>query len=149
MTALVRYPAERTSGEYLIGVVGSPDIASQLDRLLTGFMASIFTIFNSKPAPQSPPQGSPPTPQVNPVVGDYNLLSANINLDITDIFDIAGLPHIILNVRGENLLSADAVWMPDLTRRINSFPLFPGRGHLWRNFGAVLRRKKEGTTKRQ
>lgn len=36
MTALVRYPVERTSGEYLIGVVGSPDIALQLDRSLTG-----------------------------------------------------------------------------------------------------------------
>lgn len=93
-----------------------------------GFMVSIFNIFNSKPVPQAPAQGAPPTPQVNPLVGDYSLLSTNINLDITDIFDIAGLPHIIINVRGENLLSADAVWMPDLTRRVNSFPLFPGRG---------------------
>jgi hypothetical protein len=36
MTALVRYPAEQMQGEYLIGVVGSPDIAAQLDRSLTG-----------------------------------------------------------------------------------------------------------------
>jgi hypothetical protein len=36
MTAMVRYPAERSSGDYIIGVVGSPDIAAQLDRSLTG-----------------------------------------------------------------------------------------------------------------
>jgi hypothetical protein len=36
MTALVRHPVERTGGEYVIGVVGSPDISAQLDRLLTG-----------------------------------------------------------------------------------------------------------------
>ncbi len=36
MTALVRFPAERLSGEYLIGVVGSPDIAAQIERSLTG-----------------------------------------------------------------------------------------------------------------
>ncbi|TAE24084.1 MAG: YfiR family protein [Candidatus Kapaibacterium sp.] len=36
MTGMVRYPAERTSGEYIIGVVGSPDIAAQIDRSLTG-----------------------------------------------------------------------------------------------------------------
>ncbi len=36
MTGMVRYPAERTNGEYIIGVVGSPDIAAQIDRSLTG-----------------------------------------------------------------------------------------------------------------
>ncbi len=36
MTAMVRYPAERSSGDYIIGVVGSSDIAAQLDRSLTG-----------------------------------------------------------------------------------------------------------------
>jgi hypothetical protein len=36
MTGMVRYPADRSSGEYIIGVVGSPDIAAQIDRSLTG-----------------------------------------------------------------------------------------------------------------
>jgi hypothetical protein len=36
MTGLVRYPADRASGDYVIGVVGSPDIAAQIDRSLTG-----------------------------------------------------------------------------------------------------------------
>lgn len=36
MTGMVRYPADRTNGEYVIGVVGSPDIAAQIDRSLTG-----------------------------------------------------------------------------------------------------------------
>jgi hypothetical protein len=35
MTALVRHPAERSSGDYIIGVVGSPDIAAQLERSLS------------------------------------------------------------------------------------------------------------------
>lgn len=36
MTNLVRFPSERMTGEYLIGVVGSPDIAAQIERSLTG-----------------------------------------------------------------------------------------------------------------
>jgi hypothetical protein len=36
MTGMVRHPADRLSGEYVIGVVGSPDIAAQIDRSLTG-----------------------------------------------------------------------------------------------------------------
>lgn len=36
MTGLVRYPADRAGGDYVIGVVGSPDIAAQIDRSLTG-----------------------------------------------------------------------------------------------------------------
>ncbi len=93
-----------------------------------GIAASIFNIFNSKPNILPTPNGTPPIPQINPTVDGYNLLSANVNIDITDLFDIAGLPHIIINLRGEDILSAGAIWMPDISRRINSIPLFPGRG---------------------
>jgi hypothetical protein len=44
MTGLVRYPAERQTGEYLIGVVGSPEIAEQIDRSLTGKKVGTQTI---------------------------------------------------------------------------------------------------------
>jgi outer membrane receptor for ferrienterochelin and colicin len=93
-----------------------------------GIAASVFNIYNSKPNVLPPPTGAQPTPQINPAFGDYHLLSANVNLDITDLFDIAGVPHIIVNLRGENLLNATAVWMPDISRRINTVPLFAGRG---------------------
>lgn len=36
MTTLVTYPPNRATGDYLIGVVGSPGIAAQIDRSLTG-----------------------------------------------------------------------------------------------------------------
>jgi outer membrane receptor for ferrienterochelin and colicin len=92
-----------------------------------GIAASLFNIYNAQPI--SPPlsMGGMPAPMVNPTVTAYNLLSAQVNLDITEIADLRGLPHFILHLRGENLLNADNIWIPDVTRRINSLPMFPGR----------------------
>jgi outer membrane receptor for ferrienterochelin and colicins len=92
-----------------------------------GIAASLFNIYAAAPIAQLPPMGSMPVPIVNPLAAEYSLLSAQINLDITELADLSGVPHFILNLRGENLLNADNIWIPDVTRRINSIPMFPGR----------------------
>lgn len=92
-----------------------------------GFAASLFNIYNSAPIlPPSPP-GSQPTANVNPLVTASNLLSAQINVDITELADLQGLPHFIVNLRAENLLNADNIWISDVTRRVNSLPMYAGR----------------------
>mgnify|MGYP002784624265 CR=1 FL=1 len=94
----------------------------------TGLTASVFNIYASAPIiPPLPPGGMNNIPIVNPVVTAYNLLSAQINVDITELADLRGLPHILIHLRGENLFNAEPIWMPDVTRRINSLPLYPGR----------------------
>ncbi|TAE24083.1 MAG: TonB-dependent receptor [Candidatus Kapaibacterium sp.] len=94
-----------------------------------GFAASLFNIYNSAPnSPAMPGGGGMPPAFVNPTVVAYHLLSAQVNIDITELADLPNLPHFIVNLRGENLLNADNVWMPDVTRRTNSIPIFPGRG---------------------
>lgn len=93
-----------------------------------GIAASLFNIFYSMPITGPLPMGAMPTANVNPPFGAFHLLSANVNLDITEIFDITSIPHITVHLRGENLLNTDAIWLPEISRRINSLPMFPGRG---------------------
>ncbi len=94
-----------------------------------GFAASVFNIYNSAPNSPAMPGGGGMAPAfVNPTVVAYHLLSAQVNIDITELADLSNLPHFIVNLRAENLLNAETVWIPDITRRINSLPLFPGRG---------------------
>ncbi|MCU0425601.1 MAG: TonB-dependent receptor [Candidatus Kapabacteria bacterium] len=92
-----------------------------------GIAVSLFNVYNAAPLIPPMQMGAMPTPVVNPAATAFSLLSAQVNLDISEIADLRGLPHFILNLRGENLLNADNIWIPDVTRRINSLPMFPGR----------------------
>lgn len=91
-----------------------------------GLSVGIMNIFYSKV------DNGVPTPGVrfvNPRTEAYNLLSVNINWDITDAFDwtIAGA-HIILTARVENALDVAAWQLEWVRRNINSLPAAPGRG---------------------
>ena len=91
-----------------------------------GLSVGIMNIFYSKVDNGVPTQG---VRFVNPRTEAYNLLSVNINWDITEAFDwtIAGA-HIILTARIENALDAAAWQLEWVRRNINSLPAAPGRG---------------------
>jgi outer membrane receptor protein involved in Fe transport len=85
-----------------------------------------MNIFYSKLDNTSPGQM---TRFVNPRTEAYNLLSININWDMTEAFDWnMGGAHIILTARTENLLDASAWQLEWVRRNINSLPVAPGRG---------------------
>jgi outer membrane receptor protein involved in Fe transport len=90
-----------------------------------GLAASLFYIYTGQPG--DPSSRSSMRLLVNPVPRPYHLLSANVNLDITSVFDWASVPHIILNVRMENVLN-ESLWSPEAAAATNSLPLAPGRG---------------------
>ncbi len=91
-----------------------------------GLSIGVMNIFYSKLDNTAPGQM---TRFVNPRTEAYNLLSINVNWDMTEAFDWnIGGAHIILTARTENLLDASAWQLEWVRRNINSLPAAPGRG---------------------
>lgn len=71
---------------------------------------------------------TPSTRQLNPAVRPYNYLSANIQYNISGLFESTTLPDMILGLYVNNLLD-EQIWYPEYVRRnMNSIPGRPGRG---------------------
>jgi outer membrane receptor protein involved in Fe transport len=88
-----------------------------------GLSFGVFNIYNS-----TPPDVILRFPErniVNPVPHAFNLLSANIRLDISQLFKIRN--DITFNIRGENLLNEEIYTAEWVRSRINSIPGKPGR----------------------
>ncbi|MFM9836673.1 MAG: TonB-dependent receptor plug domain-containing protein [Cyclobacteriaceae bacterium] len=63
----------------------------------------------------------------NPVPGDFNLMTLNLNTDFKKLFNLTNTPAIILNVYADNLLDQQ-YYYPEFSRRvINSLPAYSGR----------------------
>jgi outer membrane receptor for ferrienterochelin and colicins len=91
-----------------------------------GLSVGVFNTFYGRPEDVS--VVNPMRQIVNPVPQAFNLLSVNVNLDITQLLNLTSMPSIILNARVENLLNEN-IWQPEwLRRNVNSLPLMPGRG---------------------
>ena len=66
--------------------------------------------------------------EVNPPAEDYNLLTANININANKVFGLAGWPDTTLSLYGDNLLDED-IFFPDFNRqKTNSLPHHAGIG---------------------
>lgn len=91
-----------------------------------GLSIGVMNIFYSKVDNGTQPQM---TRYVNPRTEAFNLLSLNVQWDMTEAFDWnVGGAHILLTARVENAFDA-AVWQLEWARRnINSLPAAPGRG---------------------
>jgi outer membrane receptor for ferrienterochelin and colicins len=70
---------------------------------------------------------APNAPVTNPIPTEAHLLSANLNLNITDILNLSGVPAIILNARVENIFDALA-WTSEAHPNTNALPLHTPRG---------------------
>jgi len=70
----------------------------------------------------------PTAAEVNPPAEDYNLLTANINLDTNKVFGLEGWPDTTLSLYGDNLLDEN-IFFPDFNRKnTNSLPHHAGIG---------------------
>jgi outer membrane receptor for ferrienterochelin and colicins len=89
-----------------------------------GLSFGFFNIYNSKPPDLL--WRNPQIKIVNPVPDAFNLLSANVNYNLSKIFNTANT-NIILNFRVENLLNEEIYTNEVRSARINSIPGKPGR----------------------
>ncbi len=88
-----------------------------------GLSLGVFNCYNSKPPDVI--LRFPNRKVVNPVPEAFNLLSANIRLDLSEISKIKN--NIVLNTRAENLLGEEIYNAEWVRARINSIPGKPGR----------------------
>jgi outer membrane receptor for ferrienterochelin and colicins len=89
-----------------------------------GLSMGVFNIYNSKPPDVL--WNNPNRQLVNPVPKSFNLLSANINYDLSEVLKM-NRANIVLNLRAENLLDEE-IFTPEWNRsKINSIPGKPGR----------------------
>ena len=63
----------------------------------------------------------------NPQPKSYNLLSANLNVDVNEVMELHNMADMTFTLHGENLLDED-IYFPEFNRKnINSFPVDSGR----------------------
>jgi outer membrane receptor for ferrienterochelin and colicins len=89
-----------------------------------GLSVGVFNIYNSEPPDVV--LRYPNRMIVNPIPKAFNLLSANIDYNLSKILKIKRI-NIIFNVRGENILNEKIYTAESQRSRINSIPGKPGR----------------------
>ncbi len=99
--------------------------------LVKGLTVGVFNSYFSKPGDVINTQTDLTVAQqrvlVNPVPGDFNLMTLNLNTDFKKLFNLTNTPAIILNVYADNLLDQQ-FYYPEFSRRvINSLPAYSGR----------------------
>ena len=70
---------------------------------------------------------NPSVQEVNPEPQAYHYLTANVRLDLRELFGAADSPGMMLSLFGDNLLGEDIYYSEFNRRRINSIPLYSGR----------------------
>lgn len=96
-----------------------------------GLTLGVFNSYFSKPGDVINTQTDLTVAQqrvlANPVPGDFNLMTLNLNTDFKKLLNLTNTPAIILNVYADNLFDQQ-FYYPEFSRRvINSLPAYSGR----------------------
>jgi outer membrane receptor for ferrienterochelin and colicin len=90
-----------------------------------GYSVGLFNSFFGDPVKTS--EVEPLSAEVNPVPESYNLLTAQLVMDIPRFFSRKSLPNMTLSIFADNLLDED-IYYPEINRKlINSIPIYSGR----------------------
>ncbi len=97
-----------------------------------GYQFSIFNSFFGKPTSIS--DISTGVAEVNPDADSYNLLTANLQINLGEVFDRNSLSNISLSIYADNMLDED-IFYPSINRKaVNTIP-----HHAGRNFHGTIR----------
>jgi outer membrane receptor protein involved in Fe transport len=91
-----------------------------------GYQFSLFNSFFAKSTLQNHQVAT--VTAANPIADGYNLLTANLNMNLGSYFNNAALSNTNLSLYGDNLLDED-IFFPSINRtKVNSIPHHAGRG---------------------
>ena len=85
----------------------------------------IFDSYFSSPKPRE--EINPGILNVNPNEKSFHYLTANIDIDVAELFSLPNFQGVKFSLYGDNLLENDTVYYPDTIAPVNTLPQWSGR----------------------